>query len=118
MQRIRSTFILRILLALAAGTLSANPLPITGYSAVVLLNGDTSFCKANCSASLDISSPGSYSLGGFGAFGEVFLGPTPFVYGQADSSDVTVVGLQPVLTITSNSRVQPDRRFLSISMSF
>lgn len=91
MHRIVSTLLMTTLILSAEGALTASPLPITGYSAIVLLDGDTSFCQINCSDSLDVDAPGSYSLGGFGAFGEVFLGPTPFVYGQAESGDVTVV---------------------------
>jgi hypothetical protein len=91
MHRIVWTLFMTALILSVDGTLSASTLPITGYSAIVLLDGDTSFCQVNCSDSLDVDAPGSYSLGGFGAFGEVFPGPAPFVYGQAESSDVTVV---------------------------
>jgi len=89
MHRLRSTFVLSTLLALAAGTLSADPLPITAYSAVVLLDAasDTSgMCPTGCEETNDVFAPGTYSLGGYSGTGEVVLGPIPFVHAFSSSS--------------------------------
>ena len=89
MQRLRPTFVLSTLLALAAGTLSGDPLPITGYSAVILLDGGSDaggMCPTGCEETNDVFGPGTYSLGGYSATGEVIPGPIPFVHAFSSSS--------------------------------
>jgi hypothetical protein len=92
--RILSTFVLTTLILITGDALSANPIPISGYSATVLLDGQSAtsaLCPTGCSDSNDVYAPGTYSLGEYSAIGEVVLGPIPYVHAFGSSSFGSVV---------------------------
>jgi hypothetical protein len=97
---VRALFMTALTLS-AEGALSANPVPISGYSAAILLDGqsDTSaLCPTGCSESNDVFGSGNYSLGEYSGTGEVVLGPTPYVHAFGGSSFGSVVNARAGLT--------------------